>query len=83
MGERFIDPFGSPEFFCSGLAYHQVAGPGVIRFVFYADEGDPLESIVRVKLLLPAAVIPGTELRTKAFLARAIGGLPGLPIRMS
>jgi len=76
---NFIDPFGAAEYFCTGLAYLQMAGPGIIRFVFYEDDGEPLESIVRVKLLLPIAVIAGNELRTKAFLAKHVTGMP-MPI---
>lgn len=70
----FLDPFGAPEFFCTGLAFLQMAGPGIVRFVFYEDDGEPLESIVRVKLLLPATVIPGNQLRTRAFLAKHVTG---------
>ena len=81
-GGKVIDPWGAPEFFCAGLAFHQIAAPGIVRFVFYADEGDPVESIVRVKLLLPAAVIPGNQLRTRAFLANYTTGMP-MPIRFA
>ena len=66
----FIDPYGAPEFFCSGLAFHQMAGPGIVRFVYYEDDGEPLERIVRVKLLLPLAVVLTTQSWTREFLSQ-------------
>lgn len=63
-----IEPFAAPEFFCTDIAYMQMAAPGVVRFVMQADMGEN-SPILRVKILLPVPAIPFAVAQTKAFLA--------------
>lgn len=66
-GDKLIDAFGAPEFFCNDLAYIELAAPGVIRFGLYECDGE--DRILKVKVLLPSAVIPGAIKRVTGFMA--------------
>lgn len=65
----FIDPFGAPEIWTDKVAYREIACPGVVRLVFAAEEHG--ESIVKVKILMPVAVLLAEQTRTFAFLTGA------------
>ena len=63
-----FDPFGAAEFFVTGVAGHEFAAPGVLRFIFDSEEA-PGQTIVRVKLLMPVVSIAPCMAKTAAFLA--------------
>lgn len=54
MQDRYIDPFGAPEFFCSDARYEMMAS-GIVRVVMVAPEEG--ETLVKVKLLMPLASV--------------------------
>lgn len=65
---ELIEPFVAPEFFCTDLAFLEMAAPGIVRFGLMAEcEGAP--AILRVRVLLPVSVIPRYIARTTTFLA--------------
>lgn len=65
--ESFIDPFGAPEFFVDGVAYREMVGSDLVRITYFSrDHGD---QIVKVKLLVPCAIIASEDVKMRWFLA--------------
>lgn len=73
---EFIEPFGAPEFFCTDLAFLEMAAPGIVRFGLMA-ECEHAPAILKVRLLLPVSVIPRYIARTTTFLAASAVGRVG------
>jgi hypothetical protein len=65
----FIDPFGAPEILVDGVAYREWVGSDMIRFGMFArDHG---ETILRLKLVIPAVVCSLEQRETAAMMKRA------------
>jgi hypothetical protein len=65
MAANYIDPYGSPEFFCNDMILEQIA-PGLIRVRMLCHENG--ESVLRCTLLLPEAVLGRNIQRTREFI---------------
>lgn len=66
--EHFVDPFGAPEFFVDGVAYREMVGSDLVRITYFSS--DHGEHIVRVKLLVPCAIIASEDIKMRWFLAQ-------------
>ena len=65
----FIDPFGAPEILVDGVVYREWVGSDLIRFGLFArDHG---ETILRLKLLMPAMAARTELITTSAMIAEA------------
>lgn len=62
----FIDPFGAQEFFCNGV-FRQNVCTELVRLSFFTHEDG--EKILKVKLLMPVAVIWAEQRKLAAFMA--------------
>jgi hypothetical protein len=63
--ESFIDPFDAPEFRVSGVAWREMVSTDTVRSVFFVREGN--EGILKVKLLIPIAVMAAEHDRAREF----------------